>query len=58
MLVLRRKAGESVLIGEDVVVKVLQAGPNDVKLGFDCPPNVKVLRTELKPEFKLKGKSK
>lgn len=47
MLVLTRKRGERVLIGSTMSVVVLDVQGNRVKLGFDCPPNVPVLREEL-----------
>lgn len=48
MLVLSRKIGERVTIGDDIVVTVIQVGRDRIRLGFDCPPKVRVLREELK----------
>jgi len=47
MLVLTRKPGESIVIGSDIVVKVLEAGPGKVRIGIEAPRNVHVLRGEL-----------
>ena len=47
MLVVRRREGESVLIGDDVEVVVLEAGANRVKLGIMAPREVLVFRKEL-----------
>jgi carbon storage regulator len=47
MLVVRRRAGESVLIGDDIEVVVLEAGQNRVKLGIMAPREVLVFRKEL-----------
>ena len=47
MLVLSRKIGERVTIGDDIVVTVIQVGRDRIRLGFDCPPAVRVLRDEL-----------
>ena len=47
MLVLERKVDEAVSMGEDVTVVVSDIGPNWVKLAFDAPRQVKILRTEL-----------
>ncbi|MGD0616041.1 MAG: carbon storage regulator [Bryobacteraceae bacterium] len=47
MLVVRRRAGESVLIGGDIEVVVLEAGQNRVKLGIMAPREVLVFRKEL-----------
>jgi carbon storage regulator CsrA len=46
MLVLSRKPGESIAIG-DVLVKVLRVEGNRVKLGFVAPAEVHIKRTEL-----------
>ncbi len=47
MLVVRRREGESVLIGEDIEVVVLEAGANRVKLGITAPRDILVFRKEL-----------
>ena len=47
MLVVRRRQGESLVIGEDVEVVILEAGPNRVKLGIMAPREVLVFRKEL-----------
>ena len=47
MLVLSRKNGESVRIGETIEVKVLAIDGNRVKLGFSAPPHVNIQRDEL-----------
>ncbi len=47
MLVLTRKSGESVQIGNDIVVTVLMTDDGRVRLGFDVPAEVPIVRTEL-----------
>ena len=47
MLVVRRRQGESVLIGDDIEVVILEAGANRVKLGILAPREVLVFRKEL-----------
>lgn len=47
MLILRRKAGESFLIGEDVKVTIIATKDKEVQLAIDAPKEVSVLRTEL-----------
>jgi carbon storage regulator len=47
MLVITRKADESVLIGGDVEIVVLEIGKDKVKFGVKAPRDVKVMRSEL-----------
>ncbi len=47
MLVLSRKAGEDILIGKDVRVRVIAAQGGQVRLGILAPREVEVLRAEL-----------
>lgn len=47
MLVLSRKIGQRVRIGELIEVTVLESHRGRVKLGFTCPANVPVFREEI-----------
>ena len=47
MLVLSRKEGEGVVLGDDIVVKVVSISKGVVKLGFDAPMRTMILRSEL-----------
>lgn len=47
MLVLTRKRSEKILIGDNIVIKVIKAGRNTVKIGIEAPSDVRVLREEL-----------
>ncbi|MCH2200667.1 MAG: carbon storage regulator [Fuerstiella sp.] len=47
MLVLARKAAQTIRIGDDVVIKVIKTGSGTVKLGIDAPNDVRVIRGEL-----------
>lgn len=47
MLVLSRRPGESITIGENIVVTVLSASGNQIRLGIRAPREVKVLREEI-----------
>ncbi|WP_431804181.1 carbon storage regulator CsrA [Halobacillus andaensis] len=47
MLVLNRKAGESVQIGEDISIKVVSVEGGQVKLGIDAPKYVDIHRQEV-----------
>ncbi len=48
MLVIRRRAGESILIGDDIEIQVTDIGPSRVKLCISAPKEVPVLRKEVK----------
>lgn len=47
MLVLTRKADESIMIGDDIEVKLLDIKDNQVKVGISAPKNVAVHRREV-----------
>ena len=47
MLVLTRRAGESIVIGNDIVVTVLEARGDQVRIGIDAPRKVAVHREEV-----------
>ena len=47
MLVLSRKEGESILIGSDIELTVLECHGGDVKLGIRAPRDVVILRKEI-----------
>ena len=47
MLVLARKTDESILIGENIHVKVISIEKGVVKLGIDAPSDVTIIRDEL-----------
>ena len=47
MLILTRKRGTSIRIGENIVVTVIHSGRSTVKLGIEAPASVKVVRGEL-----------
>lgn len=44
---LSRKNNESIMIGKDIRIEVIQCEDGKVRLGIDAPPHVKVYREEL-----------
>ena len=48
MLVLRRKAGQSLLIGDDIEIEVLEISAHGAKIGIRAPRSTTVFRKELK----------
>ncbi len=49
MLVLSRKAGQEIRIGESVSVSVVRIRGNRVQLGIEAPDGITVYRTEIMP---------
>jgi carbon storage regulator len=47
VLVLTRKAGEKILIGDDVVITVLDVRRDGVRIGIEAPSGVKIQRDEV-----------
>jgi carbon storage regulator len=47
MLVIRRRSGETLLIGDEIEIEVLETGSSQVKLGIRAPKHVIVLRKEI-----------
>ena len=47
MLILTRRAGEAILIGNDIKITVTAINGNQVRIGIDAPREVKVLMEEL-----------
>lgn len=47
MLVLTRKNGQSIRIGDNIEIKVISAGPGRVRIGIVAPNHVPVQRSEL-----------
>jgi carbon storage regulator len=47
MLVLSRRAGESVVLGEDITITILEVRGDVVRVGIDAPRSLKVHRAEL-----------
>ena len=47
MLILTRKVGESLMIGDEVTITVLGVKGNQVRIGVDAPKDVSVHREEI-----------
>lgn len=56
MLILARKEDESIVIGDEIVIKVVSIDRGTVKLGFEAPPQYIILREELKEMVASKNK--
>lgn len=57
MLVLSRKIGESIMIGEGIEVKVISVDGDQVKLGIEAPRHIKVHRQEIFEAIQAENKA-
>ncbi|RAX58120.1 carbon storage regulator [Helicobacter monodelphidis] len=56
MLILARKEDESIVIGDEIVIKVVSIDRGTVKLGFEAPSRFVILREELRQMVADKNK--
>jgi carbon storage regulator len=47
MLVITRRKGEGILIGDNIEITVIKLDDGTVKLAIDAPKNIPILRKEL-----------
>ncbi|MHB2156540.1 carbon storage regulator CsrA [Calditrichota bacterium GD2] len=52
MLVLTRRLGEAITIGDDIRIVVVDISGNQIKLGIDAPKDVEIYREELYKRIK------
>lgn len=57
MLVLSRKVGEKILVGDGIAIQVVEIGFNRVRLGIVAPSDIVILREELKYPEKGGGRN-
>ncbi|MGA2256313.1 MAG: carbon storage regulator [Thermoguttaceae bacterium] len=57
MLVLSRKPGEKILIGDKISITVVRIAPGIVRIGVEAPDNLPILREELTTATKLPSAS-
>lgn len=58
MLILTRKVGESIMIGDSVEVKVLGLRAGQIKLGIEAPKDLKVHREEIYERIRAEEEDK
>lgn len=56
MLVLTRKAGEGIIIGDDIKITVVELKGGGVRIGIDAPREMKVHRQEVFDRIKQENK--
>ncbi len=47
MLVLTRKLGETIVIGDDIVIKVVDVHGKQIRLGIEAPTEISIFRGEI-----------
>ncbi|MBU5307853.1 carbon storage regulator CsrA [Clostridioides mangenotii] len=52
MLVISRKTDETILLGDDIEIKVISVDNNTVKLGISAPKDISILRKEIYEKIK------
>ncbi len=52
MLVLSRKIDEAIVVGDDIVIKIISIDKGVVKLGIEAPKNISIVRQELLEDVK------
>lgn len=52
MLVLARKESESIVIGDNIIIKVISIEKGVVKFGIDAPKSISIMRSELLEDVK------
>lgn len=56
LLILSRKKQESILIGKNIIIKILEVEGDRVKIGIEAPKDMKVLRKELYEDIREENK--
>jgi len=56
MLILTRKSGQSILIGDEIKIRVIEIKGNQVRIGVEAPRNISVHREEIYNIIKDKDK--
>ena len=56
MLIITRKKGESLMIGDDIEITISKIDDGAVKIGINAPKNISILRKELYEQVKAENK--
>ena len=57
MLVLSRKVGERILIGDNIAITVVRVAQGSVRIGVEAPDNLNVVREEVAIPSQAEGES-
>ena len=56
MLVLKRKAGESIIIADNIEIKIIEVEDGRIKIGIEAPKEISILRKEVLDEAHIENK--
>ncbi len=56
MLVLTRKDDESIMIGKNILIKVIKSDSGKVRLGIDAPKAIEINRKEIYDQIQIENK--
>ena len=57
MLVLKRKAGESIIVADNIEIKIIEVEEGRIKIGIDAPKEVSIIRKEVLEETKSENQT-
>ena len=57
MLILSRKVDEKVVIGDDIIISIVEIRGDQVRIGIDAPKKVKVFRQEVYDAIRAENKA-
>ena len=57
MLIITRRAGERIVLGDDIVVEVMEITGNTVRLGVSAPKSLPIYREEIWAAVKAENKA-
>lgn len=53
MLILTRRPGQSIIIGDDIIVTISAVAGNQVRVGIQAPANIRIDREEIRALINL-----
>ena len=56
MLVLTRKAGDGIVIGDDITIKIIEIKGGGIRIGIDAPKDCKIYRQEIYERISLENR--
>ncbi len=56
ILVIKRKAGESIIISDNIEIKIIEIEDGRIKIGIEAPKEVSILRKEVLDETRIENK--